>query len=366
MNRIYKPDSVLNVCLVAPFPPPYGGIANWAAMISDHYSKHPELRVEIARINTAPPARDLDGRTIFTRVIHGARSVFSSRKELKALIESGNVDVVHVTTSGSLALIRDCILLKLCKRKSVKSVLHIRFGRVPDVIKDNGLEKKLLMCAMRAANKVLVLDSKTEEACLEENVIADSIPNPVNINEIQQGVEKVGDSVVYLGWVIKAKGIEELLAAWELVKTSKRAMQATLTIIGPFDEAYMEYLKSRYSFAGVRIEGELSHVDALEILSRSKIFVFPSYTEGFPNAVVEAMASKCAIIATDVGAIGDMLRDKCGIIVERNPENIANALIELLENDDLSQTLADHARLKAYKMYDLRRVGKLYAEYWGS
>lgn len=222
------------------------------------------------------------------------------------------------------------------------------------------------MCAMRAANKVLVLDSKTEEACLEENVIADSIPNPVNINEIQQGVEKVGDSVVYLGWVIKAKGIEELLAAWELVKTSKRAMQATLTIIGPFDEAYMEYLKSRYSFAGVRIEGELSHVDALEILSRSKIFVFPSYTEGFPNAVVEAMASKCAIIATDVGAIGDMLRDKCGIIVERNPENIANALIELLENDDLSQTLADHARLKAYKMYDLRRVGKLYAEYWGS
>lgn len=49
--------------------------------------------------------------------------------------------------------------------------------------------------------------------------------------------------------------------------------------------------------------------------------VLPSYTEGFPNVILEAMALKTAVIATDVGAIPEMI-DESGIIIKKNPYKI--------------------------------------------
>ena len=58
------------------------------------------------------------------------------------------------------------------------------------------------------------------------------------------------------------------------------------------------------------------HDDAMRMLANAEIFVLPSHTEGFPNAVLEAMALAKAIIASRVGAIPEMLADECGLLIE--------------------------------------------------
>ncbi len=81
--------------------------------------------------------------------------------------------------------------------------------------------------------------------------------------------------------------------------------------------------------------GNISHEEILNLLCTSDLFIFPSFTEGFPNAVLEAMSCGLPIIASRVGAIPDMIgvNGEGGILINsNNPMDYIKA-IRLLEND---------------------------------
>ena len=114
--------------------------------------------------------------------------------------------------------------------------------------------------------------------------------------------------------------------------------------------------------AQVVFEGEKKHDDALSMLSQASIFTLPSYTEGFPNAVLEAMAFEKPIIATDVGAIPDMLQG-CGMVIQKeNVDALENALVKLLEDEELCESLGKAAKQKIEQEYSLERVFNKYMD----
>lgn len=357
--------TILRVVLVSPAPPPYGGITNWTKSVTEYFDGNLGLDIELTNVNTAPRKRDLDGRSLFDRVFGGARIIFQSRAELKKLIRQGKADVAHITTSGGLGLFRDCVLLRLCKRSGTKSVLQAHFGRIPEIIRSGGFEKRLLLRAMHLADRVLVLDSKSQKSLAREDIDADSLPNPINIEELERlSGEKRGNTVSYLGWVVKTKGVEELLSSWELVRGSELGKLWELRIAGPYDPEYMAYLKSTYSFDGVVVLGELEHDDAMSLLSESEIFVLPSYTEAFPYVIAEAMTLGCAVVATDVGAVGDMMADGCGVVIERNPESLGDAFLTLFGDEARRKAYGKNARIKACSEYAMPNVAASFADYW--
>ena len=72
---------------------------------------------------------------------------------------------------------------------------------------------------------------------------------------------------------------------------------------------------------------------ALEEVSKCGLFVLPSYTEGFPNVIVEAMLLKKPIIATTVGAIPEILSENCGMLIKPKSSNdLFESLKFLIEN----------------------------------
>ncbi|MBI2064956.1 MAG: glycosyltransferase family 4 protein, partial [Candidatus Yanofskybacteria bacterium] len=75
------------------------------------------------------------------------------------------------------------------------------------------------------------------------------------------------------------------------------------------------------------------------------IFVLPSVKEGFPWALIEAMTARLPVIATRVGAVPEIIKDRQnGIIVEPNkPEQIAKAITEIINSDYLKKELAIQA-----------------------
>lgn len=97
------------------------------------------------------------------------------------------------------------------------------------------------------------------------------------------------------------------------------------------------------------------------------VFVLPSHTEGFPNVVVEAMALGRAVVATDVGAVADMLADGCGAVVPpRRPADLAGALDAVMRDEALRRATGERARAKALGEYRIDEVVAAVVRLWRS
>lgn len=154
---------------------------------------------------------------------------------------------------------------------------------------------------------------------------------------------------IYLGRVSKLKGIGELIEALKIV--SKTHQNFTCSIIGHGDKPKtMDYYKSlilnnklndKIEFLG-RKEG----VEKFQLLNQADIYIFPSYMEGCPTSVIEALASGLFIISTDVGALNDIINDNNGIKVKpKQIIELADAIVRSIKD-------VEKLRLKKKKIAD--------------
>jgi len=91
--------------------------------------------------------------------------------------------------------------------------------------------------------------------------------------------------------------------------------------------------------ARVDLPGWIPHDDLPAYLNQLRLLVLPSYTEGLPNIMLEAMACGTPVLATPVGAVPDVIVDgKTGFIMENNsPECIAENVVRALAHPDIEQ-----------------------------
>lgn len=308
-------DDKRRIVFIAPLPPPFGGIANWTRIVVDGIKKNLNWQVAIA--DTAPRKRATEGRVLSDRILDGLFSTYRTIRFLKQECKSNIPQVVHVATSGSLALFRDRVILKYLLKHNIPSVYHLHFGRVPEILKGVSWEKRILLKNLKLCSRLIVIDGFTRDALCD---VSDSgkvryIENPIDIDAllaISQGDAIEHKTVIYIGWIVPSKGIAELCQAWKGIY--KKHPDWRLELVGPYDSQAVESLVGDCSI-GIDLMGELPHDQAMRRLSQSAIAVLPSHTEGFPNFVLEAMALGKPVVGTDVGAIPEMLDDGRGLVV---------------------------------------------------
>ncbi|NSW87070.1 MAG: glycosyltransferase family 4 protein [Syntrophobacteraceae bacterium] len=260
----------------------------------------------------------------------------------------------------------------------MKTVYHLHFGRIPQLVQDAGWEWLALKHAIGIADVVIALDCVTFDV-LRHEFPHKSIVKVPNCLDLRQLLEITGSNkaphprrnvprVVYIGWMIPAKGVFELVNASFRVA---RFLPFQLEIIGPCDPKYLSSVSDAGNGLGDRliIRGELPHQEAMKSLSQADILVLPSYTEGFPNVVIEAMALGKPVIGTDVGAIPEMLSDigfgPCGIVVPpRDVNALENALRILLSDAELRKNMGESARAKFEECYDVKVVFEQLMNLW--
>jgi len=155
----------------------------------------------------------------------------------------------------------------------------------------------------------------------------------------------------------KTKGLEYLL---EAIKRLPNDLPVISVIIGDGNER--NYLKKIIKEKGIKnkvfLTGSLDN--AWKYLKAFDLFILPSVKEGFPWTILEAMAAKLPIIATNVGAIPEIIKSgKNGFMIKsKDPEAIKKAIEEILSNYKLQQELGIQAHQTVLFKYDLDRMVK--------
>jgi len=165
-----------------------------------------------------------------------------------------------------------------------------------------------------------------------------------------------GPMVVYTGRLIEAKGLGELLEAWALVLRNVPEAQLVLVGAGPL-EAELARRAALPPLAGrVRLAGEVS--DVRPYLQTAAAFVLPSWAEGLPNALLEAMATGLPCVATDIGAIVEAATDgeHALLVPVRAPQRLAAALAAILTQPALAARLGRAARQRVEAEFCLARA----------
>jgi glycosyltransferase involved in cell wall biosynthesis len=361
----------LHVCFVAPLPPQYdgeahscGGIVNWTRIIMNYASDRNDLRISV--IDTIPRWRSVKKLAIWQRVLSGGAQFLSYIFKLIVLLSRQHVDVIHLTTSGNLGILRDLSVMLIARVFSIPVAYHIHFGRIPNLSKQNNLEWCLLSRAISNSKLTIVLDKATQRTifeCLPKTKV-ELIPNCINLLSIPNS-HSLGTEIktaIFAGWVVPTKGIKELVEAWSKIEHDGWQLK----VVGPGDVFYQQDLINKYQPSGITFLGEMPHIRTMELLADSDLFVFPSHTEGFPFAVLEAMALNKAILASDVGAIPEMLDGgDCGYLIKAQDEqSLENALKVMLKDNILRIKMGTKARERVLKTYSIEIVFDRYMAAW--
>ena len=352
------------VCLIAPFPPPYGGISHWASLVRRRANA--DCHVKMVAIDTAARWRSIHNSSVVVRALFGGYHLILDSVELIRHLSTKPFSIIHLTTSGRLAVLRDLLMITIARYFGVPLIYHIHFGRLPEISKKKfSLEWLLMTFVMRLANTVITIDRATYQSVHTAlpNVHVKNISNGIDLESLatEQNGDRLDKVVLFLGWVVESKGIGELLDAWSRL----RLLGWKLKIIGPFGSDYFDSLNNRYSMYNVEFLGELPHNAAMGMLSECELFVLPSYTEGFPNVILEAMAFGKAIVATDVGAISEMLAGDCGSLVcPRDAVDLENAMRNLMINAELRAEFGQRAIARVRSLYGLDVIFEKYQAIW--
>jgi len=151
--------------------------------------------------------------------------------------------------------------------------------------------------------------------------------------------------VLFVGWVTAMKGCCEIL------EVARQLPEADFALIGPIMADMQTHLQRRP--ANVTLYGTLDYPEVLRAMCASDVFLFPSYTEGFPNAVLEAMSVGLPVVATRVGAIPEMVEDgKGGLLFEHaDIASLVRALRTLMDDASLRGAMGQFNREKSQAHY---------------
>jgi len=359
----------MRVLAFVPLGPPYAGpeVSNSILLR--------ECPCELFKINTSFQKSNADKGKITLRAI------LSYLKNILMLIWTifrFKPEVFYYNISATpLGAIKDLIVLSLVRPFVWRIVVHMRgghFGRF--YISSNPLIKLLVRYYLLKCDRVIVQSENLKGQFLK--LVPESkifvVPNPASSEFFKLNPKLKGKTILFVGHLSKAKGWTDLLKV--LPEVFKIHPDAKVIAIGSKikketnilwiesedpDEIFEEYIKKNQFEDRFEFYENVFGREKLEIFEKASLFVLPSYSEGFPMAVLEAMAAGLPAITTNVGAIPEILPKENPILDPGDLEGLKCAILKILEDENLRFKLSKINRKKAEE-FEESRVRKMFWE----
>jgi len=330
----------MRILLISAVPPPFGGIARW----SENYYTYFGMDNEIETVDTSLCGNQNGSKIAIAigQIIRTFRILGSLSKKLRK-----KFDIAHINSScTSVGIIRDYFCARKLFNKSIPFVFHCHCN-ISDQLGTSKISRWFLSKMLDMAECIYVLNKSSEDFCrafAKEKIKL--CPNSISEEMIadKHYIQDTISTAVFVGHLYKTKGIEAVIA------TSKKYPNITFRVIGKYTDCYNEKCNTK----NLLFVGEKSQEEVVAELDNADLFIFPSHTEGFSIALLEAMARGVPIVATDVGANRDMLCDKGGMILDV----ISNDAINLSDILDckIRQEMSDWSIKKVMENYTHSKV----------
>jgi len=174
--------------------------------------------------------------------------------------------------------------------------------------------------------------------------------------------------LLFIGWLERDKGIFELLEAARLLMTRGRRFVLDVAGDGSVAAEARATIARHALESVVRLRSWLGYTELEQALREADVLVLPSWAEGLPNAMVEAMAARLAVVVTRVGAIPEVVTDRrSAMLVEpRDPESLAAGLAAVIDDPRLRQEIAAEGHRIAARDFEVehaveRLIGLIHA-----
>lgn len=160
-----------------------------------------------------------------------------------------------------------------------------------------------------------------------------------DLYRFRDNIEQRDNVVGYVGRINARKGILNFVQAIPKILSVRDDVTFLIAGEGHLEDEIRAYL-DRHNLQGkVTFAGWISHRDLPDYLASLKLLVIPSYNEGLPNVMLEAMACGTPVLATGVASIPDVIRDKeNGFLIQNNlPSCLAKNIVTTLQYPDLKR-----------------------------
>lgn len=261
---------------------------------------------------------------------------------------------MHVASGGSFW--RKLAFFSLARAARVPVVLHVHGGGFENFYRRSSpwIARPLIRWLLESAAQVFALSERWARffAGIAPGARVEVLANPVAAAR-KDLPGAIPGRISFLGRLTLKKGVFDLLDAFAVAREGHD--DAHLVLGGEGQRATVQEraralgIEHRVQLVGW-IEGEPKE----QLLSSSSIFVLPSYIEGLPVCVLEAMAHGVPVVATAVGGVPDVVSDEVeGLIVPPGDvQALARALRRLLDNPQLGRAMGERGHARAAREYE--------------
>ncbi len=293
------------------------------------------------------------------------------------LKERASINITHTHGAVAMAAIGSFFAF-VCKKKNISKIASA--GRILKLRKN--ATGKLLLFWFKKCDAIISMSNEILGELTEIGVAPGAIchiQNAVNANRfrpldkekkkewrLKRGFNEETPVIVYTGRLVTRKGLNVLIDAWRMV--IKKFSHAQLFIIGSGDlqpnsieKEIKQRVKSEH-IKNIHFEGSTSSPETY--LGVADIFAFPSRQEGFPNALLEAMACRLAPIVSEIGGIMDLVENgKNGLFFPPGDSYLLSERIQyLLKNHEKRMQISQNARRHVLKYYTFDQVADQYCQ----
>jgi glycosyltransferase involved in cell wall biosynthesis len=291
---------------------------------------------------------------------------------------SGKLAGVHINMAERLSLLRKCLLILWCRLCRIPVVLHLHAAQLPQfyISLPRSLQG-LLRWSFQQVDACVVLGKAAQDYVENElqvpsqkvYALNNGVPSPPMSHRIEQTADK--RILFFLGNLMERKGVSDLLKA--LTRSQQAQERQIKTVIaGGGDMAHYRQLADELGLGKqVELIGWLDQKQASEWMAQADALILPSYDEGLPLVILEALSHGVAVICTPVGEIPGVLHDRIDahFIQPGAIDEIAAAIDEVMSDDHYRKGLGEKGRVLFDQEFSMEqffdRLGDIHQHIFG-
>ena len=283
-------------------------------------------------------------------------------------------DIVHIVTADGASFYKHGLISLFARLAGAKVVLHPHCSLSRIITPTDSFYRRFCLFVLEHCDGVIGLSE--EWLLLQKSISAPVVyvPNGIQTSPYLPlsrpfGANKI--TIIYLGHFSEDKGLFDLISAAQIIL--KQTEEFAIICYGEATQLENENLiRAAIQKGGIekhfRLASPVFGQEKLSALEQADIYVLPSHHEGMPVSVLEAMASGLPVVATNVGGVPNVIDPEVtGFLVPvRSAGALANALMTLILNPALRQSMGQAGRKKVVAKFDVESHIKALYDFYRS